>query len=767
MPLQLRERKGPPSYKTAFELPEDGEDNMAQIIAEDDAASSESAFEVADDEDEKYNLDEEDLDAERQETFTQNDDENATATQVEDNSTATKQPKGTKKNLKASVLGETRPSTIMLAPGLSRPVARQNYALPLLSHNHRHRGGPIYFSSPRTLRLVSEPNIFGPNETVWTRSCAEPVVRQRFSKTVGSNMGEGPIWELLEDRSWFKECTPEQSRPITYTGLRVDDDATIISPDLASGYIFRDTKDSTPHAMTCYFGPYKKQSKIAMEPLQSVRMDEFFPASRSHVIFAGAPVWAMDWCPIAEEDLSNRNYKQYLAVAPFPTRNHSPEIGRKCSRPSHACIQIWSLTASDPKQEDLHDPGIMRCEMVLCLDGGPAHDLKWCPLPAHDQSDKNHHSGLRKLGVLGGTFEDGSVSFYVVPDLGKRDASLETTDPLYVRITPRLRLQLEDTMCWCMDWANSDLIVVGCTNGFVAVYHVRQALENPSSQPLRPTHYMPLHQSAIRTVSWAKVPPIAPSGKWQDDCDPTIFFSGGYDGAQTITDIRDMKGNIMNRTRDVINSIVFSHYVGGPLASDNENTIKNFGLIPSTLGRGHTLLEPSGPVWSIGTSDFHAHMAVGSADGTCQTTNILKSTRKGGAVPFFIHKIYQLDYNRKTGEFRMLEHFLPHEHQDRPAAARVTSQKKKATDTSSSLPPSTGAWSPEISVTRVVWHSGSGMARAPLLASATASGLCRVDWLLGRFPHDRFPYGGVAALRGEVGGIDNEEEVEEDESVGL
>ena len=31
------------------------------------------------------------------------------------------------------------------------------------------------------------------------------------------------------------------------------------------------------------------------------------------------------------------------------------------------------------------DPAEIRCEMVLCLEGGPAQDIKWCPLPAHDQ----------------------------------------------------------------------------------------------------------------------------------------------------------------------------------------------------------------------------------------------------------------------------------------------------------------------------------------------------------------------------------------------
>lgn len=30
------------------------------------------------------------------------------------------------------------------------------------------------------------------------------------------------------------------------------------------------------------------------------------------------------------------------------------------------------------------DPGVMKCEMVLCLESGPVYELKWCPLPAHD-----------------------------------------------------------------------------------------------------------------------------------------------------------------------------------------------------------------------------------------------------------------------------------------------------------------------------------------------------------------------------------------------
>lgn len=76
------------------------------------------------------------------------------------------------------------------------------------------------------------------------------------------------------------------------------------------------------------------------------------------------------------------------------------------------------------------DQAEMKCEMVLCLEGGPAHELKWCPLPAHDMvspvksfpycshfcPQRSDTKRPRKLGLIAGTFEDGSFSIYAVPD---------------------------------------------------------------------------------------------------------------------------------------------------------------------------------------------------------------------------------------------------------------------------------------------------------------------------------------------------------------
>lgn len=99
----------------------------------------------------------------------------------------------------------------------------------------------------------------------------------------------------------------------------------------------------------------------------------------------------------------------------------------------------------------------------------------------------------------------------------------------------------------------------------------------------------------------------------------------------------------------------------------------------------------------------------------------------------------------------MLERFLPVETQDRPSASR-----SKATPIKS---PGTGAWPPEVAVTRVVWHEGAGLEGASWLASASASGLCRIDWLKGRWIRDRVPYGGVEVIRGEK----DAEEVDDDD----
>jgi hypothetical protein len=96
--------------------------------------------------------------------------------------------------------------------------------------------------------------------------------------------------------------------------------------------------------------------------------------------------------PNSQRKFLARSFKKYLAIATLSSASHAPVVGRKVTRPSYSCIQIWSLSSLRLERqsgvEKSSNKNInneqMKCEIVLCLDTGPAHDIKWCPLPSHD-----------------------------------------------------------------------------------------------------------------------------------------------------------------------------------------------------------------------------------------------------------------------------------------------------------------------------------------------------------------------------------------------
>lgn len=63
---------------------------------------------------------------------------------------------------------------------------------------------------------------------------------------------------------------------------------------------------------------------------------------------------------------------------------------------------------------------------------------------------------------------------------------------------------------------------------------------------------------------------------------------------------------------------------------------------------------------------------------------------------------------------------------------------------------------------KVTWNNGNGLSGCGLLASATASGLCRVDNLWGRWMKDKVPYGGIQHIRREE--LEDDMDVDSEES---
>jgi transcription factor C subunit 6 len=60
-------------------------------------------------------------------------------------------------------------------------------------------------------------------------------------------------------------------------------------------------------------------------------------------------------------------------------------MGDKWSSDSRGSIQIWGATPPIVDEKgSTKDEGSARCELVLCVQGGPVHDLKWMPMGAWD-----------------------------------------------------------------------------------------------------------------------------------------------------------------------------------------------------------------------------------------------------------------------------------------------------------------------------------------------------------------------------------------------
>ena len=103
---------------------------------------------------------------------------------------------------------DSQRTVMQLGPSLSRvQTTNKMYALPTPSVHHRHRAVPIFSRSGRVEKLETPPKLFeAPKISSTNNFTFSPLVQDRINKAWGYNIGSGPLWELLEDRGWYKEA---------------------------------------------------------------------------------------------------------------------------------------------------------------------------------------------------------------------------------------------------------------------------------------------------------------------------------------------------------------------------------------------------------------------------------------------------------------------------------------------------------------------------------------------------------------------------------
>lgn len=128
------------------------------------------------------------------------------------------------------------PAKLIVGP---RGSKRQNYVLPTPSVHHRHRAVPLYSRTGRVERLTAPPVLFNPPSLSLTNGYTESSkVSDRVNKAWGFNVGPGPLWDMSEDRGWYKEASitggdidsDGQRRPRVYSNVHVRNGWRVLSP---------------------------------------------------------------------------------------------------------------------------------------------------------------------------------------------------------------------------------------------------------------------------------------------------------------------------------------------------------------------------------------------------------------------------------------------------------------------------------------------------------------------------------------------------------
>lgn len=227
MGRQLRPRKPRPDYvpMAGFDIKEDNIGLGGRTGL--DEASSDSEFAPENDKDATEQMqqdirDDEDM---RQDFNIQGKDK------PESSEPSTKLPLGVDVSSSKSK-GKTIPKNGNAHPNLTTGPSRQRrqmYALPNYSIDHRHRAVPLYRREGRVERLKQPAKLFKPPNTMMTNGLDQDSVMKRLTKAWGHNAGPGPLWEMVEDRSWFKEAktigkggdTEAERRPLVHQNVRV------------------------------------------------------------------------------------------------------------------------------------------------------------------------------------------------------------------------------------------------------------------------------------------------------------------------------------------------------------------------------------------------------------------------------------------------------------------------------------------------------------------------------------------------------------------
>ncbi|KXG48948.1 uncharacterized protein PGRI_028180 [Penicillium griseofulvum] len=216
------------------------------------------------------------------------------------------------------------------------------------------------------------------------------------------------------------------------------------------------------------------------------------------ILNIGQKAHCMGWAP------NQDGLAQYLAVAAPITDDQKnqhrseesePISSFQPSEPFPSALQIWEFKgkASETATMTLDMDSRPRLRQVLCADWGDLRRMAWCPFPrtgrVEDEEEEKEY-----IGLLATVWGDGSIRVLDIK-IGRES---QETEFLKIK-SPAFEARPPATVCTCVTWLSPSDVVVGCGNGFVAIWNIEPSF---TSEPL-PYSYRPIHATYILDITSA------------------------------------------------------------------------------------------------------------------------------------------------------------------------------------------------------------------------------------------------------------------------
>jgi len=132
---------------------------------------------------------------------------------------------------------------------------QQKRTLTIPNVDHRHRAIPLYRREGRVERLKQPAELFKSPSIMLTNGLKHDSVMKRLNKAWGHNAGPGPLWEMVEDRSWFKEAetigkggdTEAKRRPLVHQDVRVKNSWKVLTEEYVRSF-YRNRQNSCTYS---------------------------------------------------------------------------------------------------------------------------------------------------------------------------------------------------------------------------------------------------------------------------------------------------------------------------------------------------------------------------------------------------------------------------------------------------------------------------------------------------------------------------------------